>query len=83
MEPLLPNDPKRLGGWTLTGRLGEGGMGVVYMGNKAGKTVALKVISSSELNNPRVKTRFVQEVQSLSLLRTPYVAPLLDFDLDA
>ena len=25
MEPLLPNDPKRLGGWTLTGRLGEGG----------------------------------------------------------
>ena len=83
MEPLLPSDPKRLGGWTLTGRLGEGGMGVVYMGNKAGKTVALKVISSSELNNPRVKSRFVQEVQSLSLLRTPYVAPLLDFDLDA
>jgi len=83
MEPLLPNDPKRLGGWTLTGRLGEGGMGVVYMGNKGGKTVALKVISSSELNNPRVKSRFVQEVQSLSLLRTPYVAPLLDFDLDA
>lgn len=83
MDPLLPNDPKRLGGWTLTGRLGEGGMGVVYMGNKSGKTVALKVISSGELNNPRVKSRFVQEVQSLSLLRTPYVAPLLDFDLDA
>lgn len=83
MDPLLPNDPKRLGGWTLTGRLGEGGMGVVYMGNKSGKTVALKVISASELNNPRVKSRFVQEVQALSLLRTPYVAPLLDFDLDA
>jgi serine/threonine protein kinase len=83
MDPLLPNDPKRLGGWTLTGRLGEGGMGVVYMGNKSGKTVALKVISSGELNNPRVKSRFVQEVQSLSLLRTPYVAPLLDFDLEA
>lgn len=80
---MLPNDPKRLGGWTLTGRLGEGGMGVVYMGNKSGKTVALKVISSGELNNPRVKSRFVQEVQSLSLLRTPYVAPLLDFDLEA
>lgn len=83
MDPLLPNDPKRLGGWTLTGRLGEGGMGVVYMGNKSGKTVALKVISASELHNPRVKSRFVQEVQSLSLLRTPYVAPLLDFDLEA
>ena len=58
-------------------------MGVVYMASKTGKTVALKVISSKHLDTPRVKSRFVQEVQSLSLLRTPYVAPLLDFDLDA
>lgn len=58
-------------------------MGVVYMANKAGKTVALKVISSGDLNNPQVRSRFVQEIQSLSLLRTPYVAPLLEFDIDA
>ena len=83
MESLLPSDPKKLGGWTLTGRLGEGGMGVVYMGNKGGKTVALKVIISEDLKNPQVKRRFIQEVQSLSLLRTPYVAPLLDFDIEA
>lgn len=82
MDNLLPTDPKRLGGWTLQGRLGAGGMGVVYMGTKAGKTVALKVILSG-LNEPRVKSRFIQEVQSLSLLRTPYVAPLLDFDIHA
>ena len=83
MEQLQPNDPKRIGGWTLQGRLGAGGMGVVYLAGKAGKTVALKVISSSLLDNPGVRTRFIQEVQSLSLLRTPYVAPLVDFDLDA
>jgi serine/threonine protein kinase len=83
MEPLQPNDLKRIGGWTLQGRLGAGGMGVVYLAGKAGKTVALKVISSSLLDNPGVRTRFIQEVQSLSLLRTPYVAPLVDFDLDA
>ena len=83
MESLLPTDPKKLGGWTLTGRLGEGGMGVVYMANKGGKTVAIKVILSEDLKNPQVKRRFIQEVQSLSLLRTPYVAPLLDFDIDA
>jgi serine/threonine protein kinase/uncharacterized RDD family membrane protein YckC len=83
MESLLPTDPKKLGGWTLTGRLGEGGMGVVYMGNKGGKTVAIKVILSDDLKNPQVKRRFIQEVQSLSLLRTPYVAPLLDFDIEA
>jgi serine/threonine protein kinase/uncharacterized RDD family membrane protein YckC len=83
MDPLLPTDPKKLGGWTLTGRLGQGGMGVVYMGNKAGKTVALKIILSEDLKSEPVKRRFVQEVQSLSLLRTPYVAPLLDFDIHA
>jgi serine/threonine protein kinase/uncharacterized RDD family membrane protein YckC len=83
MDPLLPTDPKKLGGWTLTGRLGQGGMGVVYMGNKAGKTVALKIILSEDLKSEPVRRRFVQEVQSLSLLRTPYVAPLLDFDIDA
>jgi serine/threonine protein kinase len=82
MDPLLPADPKKLGGWTLQGRLGAGGMGIVYMGTKAGKTVALKVIVSG-LTDPRVRSRFVQEVQSLSLLRTPYVAPLLEFDIHA
>jgi serine/threonine protein kinase len=82
MEDLLPTDPKRLGGWTLQGRLGAGGMGIVYMGTKAGKTVALKVIVSG-LTDPRVRSRFIQEVQSLSLLRTPYVAPLIEFDIHA
>jgi serine/threonine protein kinase len=82
MDDLLPTDPKRLGGWTLQGRLGAGGMGIVYMGTKAGKTVALKVIVSG-LTDPRVRSRFIQEVQSLSLLRTPYVAPLIEFDIHA
>jgi serine/threonine protein kinase len=52
------------------------------MGTKAGKTVALKVIVSG-LTDPRVRSRFIQEVQSLSLLRTPYVAPLIEFDIHA
>ncbi len=82
MEPLLPTDPKRIGGWTLTGRLGAGGMGAVYMANKAGKTSALKVIHSEDLKDPHVRKRFVQEIQSLSLLRTPFVARLIDYDLD-
>ncbi|CAN2187172.1 SPS1 Serine/threonine protein kinase [Candidatus Nanopelagicaceae bacterium] len=83
MDALQPKDPKRLGGWSLTGRLGAGGMGAVYMGNKAGKTAAIKVIHSEDLKDPHVRKRFVQEIQSLSLLRTPYVARLLDYDLEA
>lgn len=83
MDSLLPIDPKRIGGWTLQGRLGAGGMGVVYLAGKSGQTVALKVISASLLDDPDVKSRFIQEVQALTLLKTPYVAPLVDMDLDA
>lgn len=82
MDPLLPTDPKKLGGWTLQGRLGEGGMGVVYMGNQKGKTAAIKIIHGTSLENPRVKSRFKQEVRSLELLNNPYVAPLLESNLE-
>jgi predicted Ser/Thr protein kinase len=82
MDELLPTDPAKLGGWTLQGRLGSGGMGVVYMGNQKGKTAAIKVIHASSLENPRVKSRFKQEVRSLELLDNPYVAPLIEANLE-
>lgn len=84
MEPLLPSDPKKLGAWTLTGRLGKGGMGAVYMAhNKERVTVAIKVISGASINDERVRDRFKQEIQALSLIRTPYVARLYDYDYEA
>lgn len=79
MEPLLPSDPKKLGAWTLTGRLGKGGMGSVYMGhNKERVTAAIKVVSS--IKDERDRDRFKQEIQALSLIKTPYVARLYDYD---
>jgi serine/threonine protein kinase len=85
MEPLLPADPRKLGVWTITGRLGKGGMGaVVYMAhNKERITVAIKVISGSSIKDQNVRDRFKQEIQALSLVRTPYVARLYDFDYEA
>ena len=67
MEPLLPSDPKKLGVWTLTGRLGKGGMGAVYMGhNKERVTAAIKVVSG--IKDERDRDRFKQEIQALSLI---------------
>lgn len=83
MDALLPSDPKKLGGWTLTGRLGAGGMGVVYMGYKSGKNAAIKIILKSDKANPQARNRFKQEIQSLYLVKSPYVAQLLDFDTEA
>jgi hypothetical protein len=31
MEPLKSQDPKSIGQWKLIGRLGSGGMGIVYL----------------------------------------------------
>lgn len=84
MEPLLPSDPKKLGVWTVTGRLGKGGMGAVYMAhNKDRRTAAIKVISGSDIKDEKVRDRFKQEIQALSLITTPYVARLYDYDLEA
>src|SRR4051794_15572631 len=42
---LMPTDPRRIGPYTLLGRLGAGGMGVVYLGDDAGGvSAAVKVM---------------------------------------
>ncbi|WP_169744386.1 serine/threonine-protein kinase [Spirillospora albida] len=45
-RPLHPNDPRELGGYRLAGRLGEGAQGIVYLGERDGDRVAVKVLHS-------------------------------------
>lgn len=45
--PLRPGDPRRVGGYRLTGLLGEGGMGQVFLGrSRAGRMVAVQVVDA-------------------------------------
>lgn len=41
-EPLAPDDPREIAGYLLRARLGEGGQGVVYLGDD-GERVAIKL----------------------------------------
>jgi len=74
--------PRRLGAYRLLDRIGEGGMGVVYLARGPGhRTVALKVLRSSVAGDPTARRRLAREVETMQRVRSPYVAEVIDADL--
>ena len=65
-EPLLDSDPRRVGRYRLSARLGSGGMGVVYLGAaEDGPPVAVKVLRAQLAEDREFRTRFGREVAAL------------------
>jgi hypothetical protein len=74
--------PDRLGDYRLLDRIGEGGMGVVYLARDGGhRTVALKVLRSSVAGDPTARRRLAREVETMQRVRSPHVAEVIDADL--
>ena len=74
--------PERLGAYRLLDRIGEGGMGVVYLARDQGhRTVALKVLRSSVAGDPIARRRLAREVETTQRVRSPNVAEVIDADL--
>ncbi|GAA4919807.1 serine/threonine protein kinase [Actinomycetospora succinea] len=75
-QPLTPHDPRSVGEYTLTGRLGSGGMGTVYLGHRAGThgVVAIKVLAPHLLDDVDARTRFLREGQTLQKVTGDYTA---------
>ena len=74
--------PERLGAYRLLDRIGEGGMGVVYLARDQGhRTVALKVLRSSVAGDPTARRRLAREVETMQRVRSPNVAEVIDADL--
>ncbi|MFD6288948.1 bifunctional serine/threonine-protein kinase/ABC transporter substrate-binding protein [Streptomyces sp. NPDC060205] len=77
MRPLGPGDPPSVGGHRLLGRLGAGGMGVVYLARSAGGTlVALKVIRAEYAADHDFRTRFRREAEAAGGLTGRWVVPV-------
>jgi serine/threonine protein kinase len=78
MKPLEPSDPRTIGGIELHGRLGEGGMGVVYFGvTPDAEQVAVKVIRDGMAGQAGMRERFDREVLAMGMVQGPRVAGLV------
>jgi hypothetical protein len=83
VSPLDPDDLERLGPYRLAGRLGSGGMGVVYLGlDPDDRYVAIKLVHAWLAGDPEFRGRFRSEVERARQVPSYCTAEVLDADLD-
>jgi hypothetical protein len=83
VTPLRPSDPAHVGRHRLLARLGQGGMGTVYLGvSPDARAVAVKVLRDG-LADPDARRRFRHELLALRRVRGPHLVEVLDADVDA
>ncbi|MFD7560275.1 serine/threonine-protein kinase [Streptomyces sp. NPDC059835] len=78
-EPLRADDPRQVGRYRLTARLGQGGMGTVYLGRSPGaRQVAVKVVREELVGDPTFRRRFAREVDAARRVSGFHTAPVVD-----
>jgi serine/threonine-protein kinase len=70
-----------IGNYRITAKLGEGGMGVVYLAEHPviGKKVAMKAIHPELSRNPEVISRFMTEAKSVNQIGHEHIVDISDF----
>ncbi|UGQ14951.1 serine/threonine protein kinase [Yinghuangia sp. ASG 101] len=84
IRPLGDADPRAVGTYRLTGRLGSGGMGSVFAGlDQFDRRVAIKIVHAQFSDDREFRARFTREVALLRRVRGTCTTPVLDADVDA
>ncbi|WP_165950363.1 ABC transporter substrate-binding protein [Actinomadura sp. GC306] len=82
VAPLRAGDPSRLGAYRLTGLLGEGGQGAVFLGEDgSGHRVAVKLLHARFSGDPKARARFAAEVAVAKRVSAFCTARVLDSDV--
>ncbi|GHG53541.1 serine/threonine-protein kinase [Streptomyces griseocarneus] len=83
LRPLTAADPREIAGYRLLARIGEGGMGSVYLSHTRGnQPVALKVIRREYAGDGEFRHRFQHEVRAAQQVRGYHLVPVVDHDSD-
>ncbi|WP_345428085.1 serine/threonine-protein kinase [Actinoallomurus vinaceus] len=82
VDALRPGDPATIGRFTLIGRLGEGGQGVVFLGeDDTGRRAAVKVLHSRPDDVSQLG-RFVKEIQTTQRVEAFCTAEVIEVDFN-
>jgi serine/threonine-protein kinase len=79
-DPLLGTT---LGSFRLTRRIGQGGMGTVYLGEQTliGSKVAVKVLHEHLASDPSLVARFYAEARAVNLIGHPNIVNIFDMNV--
>ncbi|MEU7898948.1 PASTA domain-containing protein [Nonomuraea sp. NPDC049152] len=78
-KPLRTGDPQRLGDYELSGRLGEGGQGIVYLGTSGEESFAIKLLHGPVGDEPAA---FMREVELAKHVARFCTAQVVDAGFD-
>ena len=76
-----PQAPPDIPGYKIVDKLGEGGMGALYLAEDAtlGRRVAIKVISHRIIGDANSTARFLREARTLATVEHPHVVRVYSF----
>jgi eukaryotic-like serine/threonine-protein kinase len=74
---------ERVAGYTILSKLGEGGMGEVYLAEHRhiARKAAIKVLRPEQSRNEQIISRFFTEARAASLIQHPGIVEILDCDV--
>ena len=77
---LVNESPERIGPYEIRGRLGAGGMGVVYLGwdPRLDRSVAVKTLRSERVQDIDARDRFLKEARAVAAVSHPNVTQIHD-----
>ena len=80
LDSLSPGE--KLGAYTITGKIGQGGMGIVYLAydNRLDRQVAVKMLSGEYLKDPQHRERLRREARAAARLSHPGIATVYSLE---